>query len=113
MLQAVEYIHHLVIGKENEYKRQVLQDWYKEMSMEKFQKRNPRIKSAANFSDNGISGSENDRPSAEDVEEVLLQYENWSNESKINSTPAIFINGFVLPKPYNIKDLELIKRLSD
>jgi protein-disulfide isomerase len=97
-LQAVEYIHQLVNEKETEYKRQVLHEWYKEMNLEKFKKNYQTIEQSSKT-------KINESPFCNKVVKVLQEHEKWSNESKIIATPTIFINGYELPKQYNVKDL--------
>ncbi len=104
-LQAVTYIHQLTNGKEPGYKRMVLHHWNKLMNIEKFKEKYQEKKINDNYSDIGISGTENGSPSFGGVGQALLQQEKWSGESKITFTPNIFINGYELPKQYNVNDL--------
>jgi protein-disulfide isomerase len=36
---------------------------------------------------------------------LLQQHKDWSDNSKITFTPTIFINGYQLPKEYEVNDL--------
>jgi protein-disulfide isomerase/uncharacterized membrane protein len=85
-LQAVEYVLRLLHGKSNAYKRRALHEWYAEMNMEKFNEKY-LLKEDVN------------------VDDLLIQHENWSEKTKIAFTPTIFINGNELPKQYDVADL--------
>ena len=83
---AVKYLFQLLAGRNNQYKRQVLHDWYSTMNFETFSKKYVVT----------------DFPN---VDDQLLDNEQWSRESKITGTPTIFINGYEMPKQYRINDL--------
>lgn len=42
-----------------------------------------------------------------DYKELLLKHKLWFEENKILNDPTVFINGFELPSPYDIKDLAM------
>ncbi|MCC7402318.1 MAG: thioredoxin domain-containing protein [Chitinophagaceae bacterium] len=90
-LQAVRYLLQLTDKRPAVYKRKVLHDWYADMDFEKFSKKY--------FLENLL-----------DVDSLLKQEENWSNESGIKFTPTIFINGHELPKQYRADDLKTMFR---
>lgn len=92
--QTVSYILQLVNGKDNKYKKEVLNDWYTFMNLEKFKEKYP----------------------LSDVVEVgiqLVQHEEWNKTGEIKFTPTVFINSYQLPKKYNVADLKiLLKKLN-
>ncbi len=88
-IKAAEYILQCIPEKENynpEYKRQLLHDWFRYMDLDK-------------FSIEYILERENN------VDDMLLQFDEWTKEAKIEATPTVFINGFKLPVQYSINDL--------
>jgi hypothetical protein len=90
--QAVEYILQLLADGTNNYKRKALHDWYAEMNMDKFREKH-LLKEGLN------------------VDDLLKQHEQWSEEAKIAFTPTVFINGYELPKQYKTDELiGLLKR---
>jgi uncharacterized membrane protein len=40
--------------------------------------------------------------------EVMDQYKTWFEESNIENTPALFMNGYTFPTPYHVTDLRLL-----
>jgi len=87
--KAVEYILQCIPEKENynpEYKRQLLHDWFHYMDLDKFSK-------------------EYTPERENNVDDMLLQFDEWTKEAKIEATPTVFINGFKLPVQYSINDL--------
>lgn len=90
-LQAVEYILQLLDGKDVIYKRNVLDNWYDWMDMEKFIHQYPL---------NEFKG----------VEDHLKHHEQWTKAAKINFTPTIFICGYELPQHYRPEDIKSIIR---
>lgn len=89
--QAVEYILQLLTGETNNYKMQVLHDWYLKMNMAEFANKYPLKEKA-------------------DADDLLKKHEQWSGKMKIAFTPTIFINGYELPKQYNVADLKRLLR---
>jgi thiol-disulfide isomerase/thioredoxin len=86
-LQIVEYMLRLCNGKDEMYKRKLLNSWYAKLDMGKFKTDYPAEQ------DNSIT----------DQIEFL---EKWNKQSKIEFTPTLFINGFELPKQYKVNDLK-------
>lgn len=83
---AVKYLFQLLKGSNNQYKRQVLHDWYSLMNFKSFSEKYALTEFP-------------------NVDDQLLENEQWSEESKIKGTPTIFINGYEMPKQYKISDL--------
>lgn len=93
--KSAEYVLKLLNGKNSEFKRTVLHDWYNLMDFEKFQKRYPLV--------GGL-----------DITDQIENHTQWFRSSKIESTPTIFINGHLLPSRYDLSELSiLLDRLSD
>jgi protein-disulfide isomerase len=49
-----------------------------------------------------------------DDDNVLEEYElhkKWVNENHLNSTPTVLINGYMIPDPYEIKDINNMEEL--
>lgn len=90
-LQAVEYMFGLCARKDAKYIRKLLHDWYAWMDMEKFTQSYPG------------------KPD-ENTNRLLLEFESWITESKIEFTPTVFISGFQLPKQYQVNDLTSLIR---
>ncbi len=44
----------------------------------------------------------------DNVDKILEKHSIWSEESRIDFTPTIFINGYQLPSQYNFNDLPII-----
>jgi uncharacterized membrane protein len=88
---AVEYLMRLLIGKNKAYKRQVMNEWYKIMDLEKFSQHYP------------INNNK-------DVDMLMMQHENWFKSSEIEFTPTVFINGYKFPRQYELSDLKRIIR---
>ena len=87
--QAVDYILQLLTKKPTSYKAMVLNDWYKLRSLEKFMKEYP-------LNDNT------------NIQDQLEELEKWTQENRLTATPTIFINGYKIPKGYDLFDLERI-----
>lgn len=68
-------------------KRKMMHDWYEWMDLEKFKEKYP-LQAGIN------------------VQEQLVQHEEWMKEAKIEFTPSVFINGYQLPKQYKPEDLK-------
>lgn len=86
---AVEYLLQLLKKESSNYKRKVLHDWYLMMDMVKFSRQYL------------INDNEN-------VDVLLSQNEEWSEQAKIQFTPTIFLNGYELPKLYRVEDIKNI-----
>lgn len=87
--EVVEYLLQLLMNKPASYKRKALHAWYVDMNMEKFEK-DYLLKDKIN------------------VDELMKQHEAWAEKAEIKFTPAIFINGYQLPKPYSANDLPIL-----
>jgi uncharacterized membrane protein len=83
------YLLRLLSGKDSHYKRKVLHDWYVINDSKKFRQKYPLEQDF-------------------EVNEQLAMHRNWSQEEKIQHTPAIFINGCELPRQYTAEDLPSI-----
>ncbi|MFM9908545.1 MAG: vitamin K epoxide reductase family protein [Chitinophagaceae bacterium] len=91
---AIEYLLQLVAAKQDilkqeelaSYKRELLHHWFEWMDRKKFEEQYP-LRNKIN------------------VDELLIQQEEWSKEANIKATPTIFVNGYELPKAYSIADL--------
>jgi len=46
-----------------------------------------------------------------DVEQEFLRHKLWRDETKIDTTPTVFVNGYRLPANYKIEDLEFFRSL--
>lgn len=68
-----------------EFARMIMHEWFSIMDLQKF---------STTFPDNGYD------PSA-----LITAHEKWSNDSDIRFTPTIFLNGYELPRQYNVDDL--------
>lgn len=82
-----------VTEKENqEYTRQPLDDWYegKDKDYAQF---------AAKYPMNG---------EIDQQEEKVKLMEDWCNRENIAYTPTLFINGYELPKDYQVEDLKYL-----
>ncbi len=92
--KAIEYLLQLVAAKQDKlikeeliiYKRELLHHWFEWMDRKKFEEQYP------------LSNKEN-------VNELLVEQEDWSKEANIKATPTIFVNGYELPKAYSIVDV--------
>jgi len=97
--KAVEFIYQLIetrraISTENEliqYQKKLLNDGFEWMDFEKFKSKYSILR---NF----------------DVNDSLKKHETWGRETNIKFTPTIFLNGYELPKVYNIEDLKFMIR---
>ncbi len=68
------------------YKRELLHYWFEWMDRKKFEEQYP------------LGNKSN-------VDELLVQQEEWSKKANIKATPTIFVNGYELPKAYSIADV--------
>jgi protein-disulfide isomerase/uncharacterized membrane protein len=89
--QAVEYMLQLLTNETIIYKRKALHEWYVDMNIEKFREKYPLHEQT-------------------EVVSLLKQHELWSKEMQIVFTPTIFINGYELPKQYNVENLKQLLR---
>ncbi len=84
---AGRYIMELANSAGTMDKRKMMHDWYEWMDLEKFKGKYP-LQAGVN------------------VQEQLVQHEEWMKEAKIEFTPSVFINGYQLPKQYKPEDLK-------
>ena len=88
--------HFLAIDELSKNKtQQALDDWYLE------DQKNYDVFAAKYPIDEMLLQKQNDK---------IKEMHNWCNLEKIAHTPTIFINGFELPKEYNVEDLKDILR---
>jgi hypothetical protein len=87
--KAVKYILQQALGKTTAYKRKLLHDWYVAMNFEKISQQYPLTET-------------------KEIDELLMQHEQWTEKAQLKGTPTIFINGYEYPKGYNSQDLNLI-----
>jgi len=94
--QVVEYIfRHLAaatfnsVQEKHEYYRRVLHDWFTLKDLAQFQRK---------YSN----------PSPINVDAILAHHENWITRNNIKFTPTVFVNRYLLPRPYTIEDVLLL-----
>ncbi len=91
--QAVRYMLQYITANANgseeknrELKRTMLSDWFMEMDYEKFAAKHPLTMKTNVYS-------------------LLHEHEAWHKKTGIQFTPAIFINGYEMPRQYTAEDL--------
>ena len=88
---AVRYLLDQLSKTDAAHKKKILHDWYEVMDLAKFAIQYP-IETGVN------------------ITEQLAEHAEWMKECNIRQTPTVFINGYELPKQYEITDLENILR---
>lgn len=94
-INEVGYLLQVLSKKPTEYKRMAMNDWYRNMDFKKYKEKYP-LTEEINISDQ------------------LEFHAQWTNKTEIKFTPTVFINGYQLPKQYEVEDLRnLLPRIAE
>lgn len=74
---------------ESKVTRRSIHDWYRLMNIKKFREKWPSKNDRSNF-------------------ELLKKHEQWAEAADIEYTPVLFVNGWKLPKRYQVEDLTFL-----
>lgn len=90
---AAIYLYNVLEGKDSEYKKQVLNDWYTFMNMERFKEMYPLT-------------------SLVHGKEVIASLLEWGKNCMIKRTPTVFINGYEVTEPYSVFNLPPVSAMN-